>query len=194
MRPMVLNRELEVLNINQFKSNQLFCKSVQVMGNGVIENLQDVVLVDRDHYDRSKSREVAKEVSYFNAKLTAEHRHYLLIGVGRWGSLDPWLGIPVRWDQIAGARVIIEANFKDFSVLPSQGSHFFQNLNSFMVGYFTIRSEDNNSFVDWDWLKQKPSVEKLEYTKLIRFKKPLIVKMNGHESSGIILKPENESE
>jgi len=194
MRPMVLNRELEVLNIDQFKSNQLFCKSVQVMGNGVIENLHDVVLVDRDHYNRSKSREVAKEVSYFNAKLTAENRHYLLIGVGRWGSLDPWLGIPVRWDQIAGARVIIEANFKDFSVLPSQGSHFFQNLNSFMVGYFTIRSEDNNSFIDWDWLKQNPSVEELEYTKLIRFKKPLIVKMNGQESRGIILKPENESE
>ncbi|MBN2411450.1 histidine kinase [candidate division KSB1 bacterium] len=194
MRPMVLNRELEVLNINQFKPDQLFCKSIQVMGNGVIENLYDVVLVDRDHFDRSRSREVAREVSYFNSKLTSKNRHYMLIGVGRWGSLDPWLGIPVRWDQISGARVIIEANFKDFSVMPSQGSHFFQNLNSFMVGYFTIRAEDKGSFVDWDWLNQNPSVEKLKYTKLIRFKKPLIVKMNGHESSGIILKPENEIE
>ena len=150
------------------------------MGNGVIENLFDVVLVDRDHFDRSKSRDVAREVSYFNSKLTSENRHYLLLGVGRWGSLDPWLGIPVRWDQIAGARVIIETNF--------------QNLNSFMVGYFTIRSEDKGSFVNWDWLNQNPSVEELKYTKLIRFKKPFIVKMNGQESSGIILKPEKDSE
>jgi len=194
MRPMVLNRELEVLNINQFKRHQLICKSVQVMGNGVIENLHDIVMVDRDHFDRSKSRVVAQEVSYFNSKLISENRPYLLIGVGRWGSLDPWLGIPVRWDQIAGARVIIETNFKDFSVLPSQGSHFFQNLNSFMVGYFTIKSEDNGNFVDWNWLTQQQSVEELKYTKLFRFKKPFIVKMNGHESSGIILKPENESE
>jgi len=160
----------------------------------VIENLHDIVMVDRDHFDRSKSRIVAQEVSYFNSKLISENRPYLLIGVGRWGSLDPWLGIPVRWDQIAGARVIIETNFKDFSVLPSQGSHFFQNLNSFMVGYFTIKSEDNGNFVDWNWLTQQQSVEELKYTKLFRFKKPFIVKMNGHESSGIILKPENESE
>ncbi|HPG40660.1 MAG TPA: PEP/pyruvate-binding domain-containing protein [bacterium] len=191
MRPMVLNRELEVMNIDHFKPEQLVCKSSQVMGNGVMEDIYDIVMVDRDLFDRAQSRLVAQEVSRLNAKLISENRPYLLIGVGRWGSLDPWLGIPVRWDQIAGARVIIESDFKDFSVLPSQGSHFFQNLNSFMVGYFTVRSEMTNDFVDWDWLKNQQTIEVLQYTKHIRIDKPCIIKMNGHESSGIILKPEH---
>ncbi len=191
MRPMVLNRELEVLNINNFDSNQLICLTRQVLGNGVIENIYDIVMVDRDKFQRGKSTEVAQEIKYFNQRLLAEGRRYILIGVGRWGSLDPWLGIPVDWPQISNARTIIEADFKDFTVMPSQGSHFFQNLNSFLVGYFTIRSDPNDSFVDWDWLQQQPVEEEKSYTKLLRFKKPIIVKMSGHQNIGIILKPED---
>jgi hypothetical protein len=124
-----------------------------------------------------------------NTRLFSETRPYLLIGVGRWGTLDPWLGIPVRWDQIAGAKAIIETGFKDFIVEPSQGSHFFQNLNTFMVGYFTIKSETRESFIDWNWLLAQSRVKELKYTRLLRFKKPIIIKMSGHLSEGIIYKP-----
>ena len=192
MRPMVLNRELEVLDINNFREKDLICLSNQVMGNGVLKNMYDIVFVDREKFDRSQSRKVAAEVSLLNSQLMAEKRPYLLIGVGRWGTLDPWLGIPVTWDQISGARAIIESGFKDFEVMPSQGSHFFQNLNSFMVGYYTITSKDNSSFINWDWLtKQKPK-RVLEYTRHLRYDNPLIVKMDGHKNRGIILKPESK--
>jgi hypothetical protein len=122
--------------------------------------------------------------------LINQKRPYLLIGVGRWGSLDPWLGIPVTWEQIAGARAIIETSFKDMSVEPSQGSHFFQNITSFMIGYFTVNTASRKGFVDWDWLLEQSPLEVKEYTKLIRFKNPIVIKMNGHQNKGIILKPE----
>jgi len=110
--------------------------------------------------------------------------------VGRWGSLDPWLGIPVTWSQISGARAIIEADFKDFTVMPSQGSHFFQNLNSFLVGYYTVTSGNEQCFVDWAWLTKQPAIEEMQFTRLLRFNKPLTIKMSGHQNRGIILKPE----
>ncbi|MBI2619077.1 MAG: histidine kinase, partial [Ignavibacteriales bacterium] len=94
------------------------------------------------------------------------------------------------WDQISGARAIVEANFKDMDVAPSQGSHFFQNITSFMVGYFTIRSKNTSDFVDWDWLLAQTPQQKKKYVRLLHFKKPVVIKMNGHENKGIILKPE----
>ncbi|MFQ5823001.1 MAG: PEP/pyruvate-binding domain-containing protein [bacterium] len=190
MRPLVLSRELEVLDVEETKSQKLICHSNKVMGSGVINEIYDIVVVDMHRFDRSKSREIAKEVSIFNTKLLTHNRPYLLIGVGRWGSLDPWLGIPVKWEQISGARAIVEAGFKDINVTPSQGSHFFHNLTSFMVGYFTVNSYLNEGFIDWDWLLQQNAFEETTYTKLLRFKKPITIKMNSHQNKGIILKPE----
>ncbi|PWT90399.1 MAG: histidine kinase, partial [Acidobacteria bacterium] len=112
----------------------------------------------------------------------------ILIGVGRWGTLDPWLGIPVKYDQISGARVIVEAGLRDIAVSPSQGSHFFQNITSFMVGYFTVHRD---GFVDWDWIRKVRAVEETEFVKRLHFNTPLIVKMNGHLNKGIILKPQS---
>ncbi len=145
--------------------------------------------MDYHLFDRSKTREVAKEVSKFNSQLISENRPYLLIGVGRWGSLDPWLGIPVTWENISGAKAIIETSFKELVVAPSQGSHFFQNITSFMVGYFTVNSNEND-FVDWDWLLAQEPIEKMNYTRQVRFEKSITVKMNGHKNKGVILKPE----
>ncbi|NQT26803.1 hypothetical protein HQ585_15715 [candidate division KSB1 bacterium] len=191
MRPMVLNRELEVLNIGEFDPKNLICFTRQIMGNGEINDIYDIVVVDREKFDRGKSTEVTQEIKYLNQKLLTEGRRYILIGVGRWGSLDPWLGIPVNWSHISNARAIVEADFKDFTVMPSQGSHFFQNLNSFLVGYFTVRSNPKESFVDWDWLLAQDPYEEKTYTKLLRFKKPVVVKMSGHQNMGVIFKPEN---
>ncbi len=188
MRPLVINRELEQLDVDHGDASSLLCRSNMVLGNGLIDNLHDVVIVDYETYERSRSRQVANEVYHFNKKLVAEDRPYLLIGVGRWGSMDPWLGIPVKWEQISGARVIIESSFKDFEVMPSQGSHFFQNITSFMTGYFTITSKAEAS-IDWDWLTEQKAVEAMQYTRHLRFDNPFTVKMNGHRQKGIIIKP-----
>ena len=192
MRPLVLSRELEELNVEDTPEEQLICHSHQALGNGVIGDIHDIIVVDVHRFERAKSREVAREVTQFNEKLLADRRPYLLIGVGRWGSLDPWLGIPIKWDQISGARAIVEAGFKDFDVTPSQGSHFFQNITSFQVGYFTINSKQRQGAVDWDWLLSQPAIEAREYTRHLRFESPVLVKINGHKNRGIILKPEEK--
>lgn len=190
MRPLVVSIDSENLEIDIKDSEKLICESQQVLGNGIIQDIFDVVLVDYHKFDRAKSTEVALEVASYNSQLIAQKRPYLLIGVGRWGSLDPWLGIPVGWEQIAGARAIVETSFKDMSVEPSQGSHFFQNITSFMIGYFTVNNFSDKGFVDWNWLLLQPPVDNKEYTRLIRFDKPIIIKMNGHQNKGIIMKPE----
>ncbi len=188
MRPLVVKHEEEELKISTSKKEDLICHSKQVLGNGIIDDVYDILLVDYHHFERAKSREVAAEINMFNHKMLNEDRPYLLIGVGRWGSLDPWLGIPVTWEQIAGAKAIVETNFKDMSVKPSQGSHFFQNLTSFSVGYFTVN--EGQGFIDWDWLLSIKPAEKKYYTRLLHFDQPVIIKMNGHKNEGIILKPE----
>ncbi|MCK9209735.1 MAG: histidine kinase [Ignavibacteriaceae bacterium] len=192
MRPLVLTREVEEIHFGKFNSEDLICISEQVLGNGTINEIHDVVAVDFHKFDRAKSRETANEVSQLNTKLIAQKRQYILIGVGRWGTLDPWLGIPVTWDQISGAAVIVESGFKDLSVTPSQGSHFFQNITSFRVGYFTVNSYKNTDFVDWDWLTAQKPAEELEFTRHLHFEKPIVVKMNGQQNKGIILKPEGK--
>jgi CheY-like chemotaxis protein len=190
MRPLVVSQEVEELDLDENNVDHLICQSSQVLGNGRMNDIYDIVFVDYHKFDRSKSRDVAAEVALLNNQLINQKRPYLLIGVGRWGSLDPWLGIPVGWEQIAGARAIIETSFKDMTVEPSQGSHFFQNITSFMIGYFTVNTSSRKGFVDWDWLLEQTPIEVKQYTRLIRFKNPIVIKMNGHQNKGIILKPE----
>lgn len=189
IRPLVLNLEAEELDVDNVKREDLVCESGQVLGNGAIKDIHDIVLVDIEKFDRSKSRVVAGELSAINSKLLAQKKPYVLIGVGRWGSLDPWLGIPVTWDQISGAGVIVEAGFKDFNVTPSQGSHFFQNITSFRIGYFTVNSLDHLGFIDWEWLAQQDAVEETRYIRHLQFNEPLDVRINGHKNKGIIIKP-----
>jgi CheY-like chemotaxis protein len=190
IRPLVLSRESEELHIEDVERSRLLAQSNKVLGNGRVTNLQDVVVVDSQRFERGQSRDVARHVAYFNAKLTGENRPYLLVGVGRWGSNDPWLGIPVEWDEISGARVIVEAGFRDFRVTPSQGSHFFQNLSAFQVGYFTVNPDLGEGTVDWEWLAAQSAVEERSCVRHVRFDQPVTVLMNGHASAGVILKPE----
>lgn len=188
MRPLVINNEIDELNID-FKQEDLICQSSQVLGNGAVDGIYDLILVDQNKYDRSKSRIAAMEIAKLNSKLLDEKKSYLLIGIGRWGSLDPWLGIPVTWDQISGAAAIVESGFKDFEVEPSQGSHFFQNITSFRVGYFTVDAAQKVGKIDWDWLLTQPVVEELEFTKHLKFNDPISIKINGQKNIGVIIKP-----
>jgi CheY-like chemotaxis protein len=189
IRPLTLARDHQDLAIDDVDPAQVLCRSTKVLGNGRIENLHDIVVVDSHRFERSRSQEVAKAVAHFNASLNAENRPYLLIGVGRWGSNDPWLGIPVEWDEISGARAIVEAGFRDFRVTPSQGSHFFQNLTAFQVGYFTVNPDAGEGAVDWEWLADQPAVGEQECVRHLHFPDPLRVVMNSKKSQGVIFKP-----
>jgi hypothetical protein len=192
IRPLTLARDQGDLTIGEVDPAQLLCQSTKVLGNGRIENLHDIVVVDSHRFERSRSQQVARSVAHFNASLSAENRPYLLIGVGRWGSNDPWLGIPVEWDEIAGARAIVEAGFRDFRVTPSQGSHFFQNLTAFQVGYFTVNPDAGEGSVDWQWLAEQPAVEEQGCVRHLQFTQPLRVVMNSRSSQGVIFKPEGK--
>jgi CheY-like chemotaxis protein len=190
IRPLTLARDSEDLALDDVRPERLICLSSKVLGNGRIENLHDVVVVDSQRFERSRSQEVAEAVAQFNRQLNAENRPYLLIGVGRWGSNEPWLGIPVEWDEISGARVIVEAGFHDFRVTPSQGSHFFQNLTAFRIGYFTVNPDAGEGSIDWQWLTEQPAVGEQGCVRHLQFAEPIRVVMNSRASQGVIFKPE----
>jgi CheY-like chemotaxis protein len=190
IRPLTLARDSEDLALDDVQPERLICLSNRVLGNGCIENLHDIVVVDSQRFERSRSQEVAKAVAQFNRLLSGENRPYLLIGVGRWGSNEPWLGIPVEWDEISGARVIVEAGFRDLRVTPSQGSHFFQNLTAFRIGYFTVNPDAGEGSIDWQWLTEQPAVEEEGCVRHLQFVEPIRVVMNSRASQGVIFKPE----
>jgi CheY-like chemotaxis protein len=189
MRPLAVTREFEELKIGDVRREDLVVESPCVLGHGRIGYIRDVVVIDYHRFERSTSHEAAAEVARLNAELKASGTPYLLIGVGRWGSVDPWLGIPVTWDQIAGVRVIVEAGFKDLRVTPSQGTHFFQNLSSNNVGYFTVNQDADEGLVDWDWLAGQQAVKEIRNVRHLRFDEPLVITMNGKTNRGVIFKP-----
>jgi CheY-like chemotaxis protein len=189
LRPLARWREDEDVDLAVLDHSETFVESPAVLGNGRMDDLLDWIVVDRNEFDRAQSRQAAMAVAAFNAELRHEGRPYGLIGVGRWGSTHPWLGIPVRWDEISGARVIVEAGFRDFRVTPSQGTHFYQNLASLNVGYFTVNEGAGEGFVDWAWLAQQPAVSARGCVRHIRFQAPALVIINGHHRQGALMKP-----
>jgi CheY-like chemotaxis protein len=189
MRPLALMRETEALEIGEVDEAAVLCRSQRVLGNGRLEGIRDLVVVDSQRFERSKSREAALEVARLNGQLVASRTPYALVGVGRWGSRDPWLGIPVTWDQVSGAQVIVEAGLRDLTVTPSQGTHFFQNLTSFNVGYFTVNPETGDGTVDWAWFDAQPLLSSKAHVRHIRLERPILVLMNGKRNEGVILKP-----
>jgi CheY-like chemotaxis protein len=189
MRPLALMRETEALDLGEVDAASVLCRSQRVLGNGRVEGLRDLVVVDFQRFERARSHEAAAEVARLNGLLLASATPYLLVGVGRWGSRDPWLGIPVTWDQVSGAQVIVEAGLRDLKVTPSQGTHFFQNLTSFNVGYFTVNPDTGDGSVDWEWLYAQPVASNAAHVRHIRCEKPLLVLMNGKKNEGLILKP-----
>ena len=189
MRPLICSREIEDFAIESIDPATILCRSSHVLGNGRIEDIHDAVVVDYESFHRASSVEVAEIVARLNAQLVRANTPYILVGVGRWGSKDPWLGIPVTWDQVSGARVIVEAGFRDFRVTPSQGSHFFQNLTAFRIAYFTINPDLGEGQVDWAWLAAQPAVEQFGSVRHIRLDAPFTVVISGTRGLGVVLKP-----
>jgi len=159
------------------------------LGHGHDDHVRDILYVPRQLFDRAKTVEIAAEIDTLNRRFVEAARSYLLIGPGRWGSSDRWLGIPVRWEQISGARVIVETDLDDFKVTPSQGTHFFQNLTSFQVGYMTVNATQGGGRVDWDWLDAQPAVTEGEFVRHLVLAEPLTVMIDGRSSEGVILRP-----
>ncbi len=156
------------------------------MGNGLIANICDVIYVNRETFDKSKTQEIADEIAIFNNEMLKLNRQYVLLGPGRWGTRDRWIGIPVTWPQICNAKIIIETSLEDFPLDASSGSHFFHNVTSMNVGYFSVQHADRGSILNWDILNRQTVIKKGKYVSHIRFEKDLIVKMDGKKRISVI--------
>ncbi|GAB4272638.1 MAG: PEP/pyruvate-binding domain-containing protein [Candidatus Rifleibacteriota bacterium] len=163
------------------------------MGNGKIEEISDVVWIDPLDFDKSRTEEMAIEVEAFNQKLKAEGRKFLLIGPGRWGTRDRWLGIPITWPQASFAKVIVEYSLENFRVDASMGSHFFHNVTTMNIGYFSVRQDSSEGFIDWEWLRNQPKIEKKNFFIHTKLEKPLGVVMDGRKAIFIIYKDFEDS-
>jgi hypothetical protein len=174
-------------------ADAVLCRTQRSLGHGTIDGIRDIVLVKRSDLEATETPAVASEVGQLNAKLQAEKVPYLLIGPGRWGSSDPRLGIPVKWAQIAGAKVIVESDFADREVEPSQGAHFFHNLTSFRIGYLTLsnlehRMRFERGSLDMGWLLEQPHVFETRDVRHIKLTRPLRIMLDGRNGKATILK------
>jgi hypothetical protein len=190
IRPIVDSKQTLVEDVAALPDDECLLRSHRSLGHGIVDDVTDVVYVKYDdHFTAMNNPAVASEIEHINRQMIDEGRGYVLIGPGRWGSSDPWLGVPVKWPHISAAKVIVEVALKNYRVDPSQGTHFFQNLTSFGVGYFTIdtnQSADQGGMVRKDLLDAMPAVEKTQYVRHVRFKRPLRILMDGTKQEGAI--------
>jgi hypothetical protein len=188
IRPLVISKEQEQVKWNEgvIKREDILVKSNKSLGNGAIENIKNIVYVKPDKFDSSKTIEMVKEIEKINNNLEGEP--YILIGPGRWGTQDKFLGIPVKWSDISNAKIIIETNLETFNIKPSQGTHFFQNIISKEVGYINTDFGNDENYLNWEWLKNLKPYKNQKYTAHIKLDKPLSVKLDGRFGRAIIFK------
>ena len=190
IRPMVDVKADLSEDLNLIPEDKLILKSFNSLGHGIMEDVFDIIYVKTEGYTASNNQLIAYEIEKFNRKFLDEDKHYVLVGPGRWGSSDTWLGIPVKWPHISAARVIVEAGLTNYRVDPSQGTHFFQNLTSFGVGYFTINAYMNDGLYSQEFLDAQPAVEETQFLRHVRFEHPIVVKMDGKKKLGVVMMPE----
>ena len=190
IRPIVDSKEMVHEDIGAIHVLNTVISSKNALGHGITNDIFDVVYVRPEAFNASKNQHIAYEIEKINQQLVSENRPYVLIGPGRWGSTDPWLGIPVKWPQISNARVIVESGLEKYRIDPSQGTHFFQNLTSLGVAYFTINPYQNDGSYDVDFLNNKPAEFESEYLRHVRFEHAVVVKVDGRKNIGVILKPQ----
>jgi len=186
IRPIVDKKEMLDDSVLDVDDSELILRSETALGHGVMDNVRYVVYVRPGTFDSSRNPEVAREIEGINKGFVDRSEPYILIGPGRWGSSDPALGVPVRWPQIAGARLIVESALPGYHVEPSQGTHFFQNLTSFGVGYFTVDPVNGNGFYDSDYLDALPAVYESDAIRIVEFPSPLTIAINGRKGRGIV--------
>jgi hypothetical protein len=185
VRPMAVSHERVDIADEELTQPDVLVASEYVMGNGALDQLQDVIYLKPDSFETLHTRAMAAQLDVMNTRLMAEGRRYVLLGFGRWGTSDPWLGIPVKWGQICGAKVVIEATRPGMVVEPSQGSHFFHNITSFRVSYFYVH-HGLKPGIDWEWLEAQPTMAETEFLRHVRLPRPLRVKVDGRTGRGAI--------
>ncbi len=188
IRPLTINTDEIYIDSDNLDMKKLFLYTSAGMGNGVISNINDVIFINPDKFNRLETLEMKEEIDYLNRKMKDLNRQYILIGPGRWGSRDKFLGIPVQWHEINKAKIIVETGMKDFIVDASQGTHFFHNLISMNTGYFTVPYDSRTDFIDWEWLKKQPLEEKTKHFIHIQTDDPTVVKMDGRNGISFIYK------
>jgi hypothetical protein len=193
LRPMVVSGEEIVVSDEDLAARENLAASEAVLGNGCSSEIADLVYVRPDSFDTSLTRAIAAEIERVNQSLVEAGRPYLLIGFGRWGSSDPWLGIPVKWAQISGAKAIVESSLPGIQADPSQGSHFFHNITSFKVFYFSVRHTDRHP-IDWGWLERQDLVAETPHVRHARLSRPLRIKVDGRSGRGVIVRPDGGSD
>ena len=189
IRPIVDSKEMLDEDLTLIPDEDVVLRSNNSLGHGVMNEIYDIVYVKTDGYSASNNQAIAWEIEKMNLQFLNAGRNYVLVGPGRWGSSDTWLGIPVKWPHISAARVIVEAGLTNYRVDPSQGTHFFQNLTSFGVGYFTINAFMNDGVYNQEFLNAQPAVEETKFLRHVRFEKPIVVKMDGKKKLGVVLMP-----
>jgi len=174
------------VEVSQNDMDDAVCYSTKALGNGCLEEIADIVYVRPDTFDPANTVEIATEISRINKQLVHQNRKYLLIGPGRWGSADRWLGIPVSWPDIYGVGAIIESTTDNLKADPSQGSHFFHNITSLGIGYLTI-SQSSGDFIRWQWLQSLPTASETAHLNYVKLDHPLTIKIEGKKSRAVIL-------
>jgi len=187
IRPIVGLNESLTEDISLISKEKTFLSTTNALGNGIMNDVYDVVYVKKGAFNPSKNILIAYDIEKINKQLVAEDKSYILVGPGRWGSSDHWLGIPIKWPHISGARVIVEAGETSYHIDPSQGTHFFQNLTSFGVCYFTI-TQNEDDYYDCAYLDEQEALHETEYIRHVRFSSPLLVKVDGRKNRGVVLR------
>ena len=186
IRPMAVNQYNLEVAIGDGDIAKAFCYSTMALGNGQYQEIEDIIFVNPDTFDAARTMEIASEIGNVNKEMILHKRKYLLIGPGRWGSADRWLGIPVRWTDISGVGAIVETTIEGLKADPSQGSHFFHNITSSGISYLNT-SEGGKDFIDWKWLRSLPAENETRYLKHIILEKPLTIKIDGKKSEAVII-------
>ncbi len=189
IRPIVHTEETLNINLGNIKAENTIVYSDSALGNGIFKGIYDLVYIRPESFNAANNKNIAIEIENLNTQFVKQGTGYVLIGPGRWGSSDPWLGIPVIWPQISAARIIIESGLKNYRIDPSQGTHFFQNLTSFRVGYFTINPFIKEGSYDVDFLNSLEAVYENTSLRHVRFENPLEIMIDGRKHKGVILKP-----
>ena len=190
IRPIVQNEQTNNLDIGKIDPLETIVWSDSALGNGIFKGIKDIVYIKPDTFNPADSKKITANIDRLNSDFLKQNISYVLIGPGRWGSADPWLGIPVKWHQISAARLIIESGLKNYRIDPSQGTHFFQNLTSFRVGYFTVNPYFNEGHYDIEWLNKQNVKYEDNYIRHVSFENPIEIIINGRLHKGVIMKPD----
>ena len=189
IRPMVDNKMVLDEDLAEIPDEATLIRSHNAIGQGVVSDVYDVVYVKTDHYSAYNNPAIAEEIDRINCRFLEEGTNYVLVGPGRWGSSDSWLGVPVKWPNISAAKVIVESGLTNYRVDPSQGTHFFQNLTSFGVGYFTVNDFLGDGVYNRDFLNRQPAVEETAHVRHVRFSVPVVIKVDGMKKEGVVMMP-----